>query len=135
MILQIQLSCEKIMLPLSQTSHVSFVVKGLQCQNIFDTPSPFNKRYEGHLVDVLTRIDGDFNCGENGKKIQSKIVFSKKFIKRMFVEIDRHSDDDNYIDQAYLTYTELGVVHHIKIVKKTKVSQTIVHCNGEHYGT
>lgn len=126
MILQIQLSCEKIMLPLSQTSHVSFVVKGLQCQNIFDTPSPFNKRYEGHLVDVLTRIDGDFNCGEMCEKIQSKISFSKKYIKRIFSKIAKLSDDDNYIDQAYFTDDEGG--ERINIVKKTKIKQTIVNC-------
>lgn len=111
------------MSPLSQKSHVSFVVKGLQCQNRFDTPIPFNKRYEGYLVDVLTRIDGDFNCGE---KIQSKNMFSKKYIKRIFSKIAKLSDDDNYIDQAYFTVDEVG--ERINIVKKTKIKQTIVKC-------
>lgn len=116
---------------MSQLTHqtpVTFYLKGMQCAKRFDMPSRFNKRYEGPLLNVLLHIDKDFHFGEHSKKIQKKTQFSKKFIGRLFTCIANISDDDNYIDQAFLTMVVDHNIKRINFVKKTKIMLTIVNC-------
>lgn len=130
MISQIQLSCEKIMLPLVQNTAVKFYIKGVQSKHRFDVSVPFSICYVGPLLNVLLSIDKDFYGSELSEYIRSKVLFTKKSIKRIFAKIAKIGDDDNYIDQAYFTVNDIDdeVGERINIVKKTKIKQTIVNC-------
>lgn len=130
MISQIHLSREKIMLQLVQGTAVKFYLKGIQSKNRFDVSVPFNTCYAGPLLNVLLRIDQDFYGGEQHDEIRSELLFSKNFIKQIFSKIAEIGDDDNYIDQAYLTIDDDDddVGTRINIVKKTKIERTIVNC-------
>lgn len=90
MISQIQLSCEKIMLPLVQNTAVKFYIKGVQSKHRFDVSVPFSICYVGPLLNVLLSIDKDFYGSELSEYIRSKVLFSKNSIKFLRIVLSEY---------------------------------------------
>ena len=125
MILQIQLSCEKIMLPLVQNTAVKFYIKGVQSNHRFDVSVPFSICYVGPLLNVLLSIDKDFYGSELSEYIRSKVLFTKKSIKRIFAKIAKELDDENKRIKAQAVKRTVDLKKQLIEVDESKVSEEV----------